>query len=138
MRDGTAQLLSALHVGLFRLTRGVIGRRLVDNDMLLLTTTGRASGHPHTVPLLYFEDGSDLIVIASWGGRPKNPDWYLNLVADPRVTVQVRRLGWKATATTMGSDERQTWWPRIVDAYEGYGEYQSRTDREIPVIRLKA
>jgi len=138
VRDNTAKMLSALHVGLFRATGGVVGRRLVDNDMLLLTTTGRFTGRSHTVPLLYLEDGQDLIVIASWGGRPDHPEWYKNLVASPEAVVQVLRRRFPATATTLGPAERTTWWPRIVDAYEGYAEYQSRTEREIPVVRISA
>ena len=105
--------------------------------MLLLTTVGRLTGNPHTVPLLYLEEGDDLIVVASWGGRPQNPEWYLNLAANPEVSVQVGRRQWQATASTIESDERQSWWPRIVDAYAGYAQYQSRTDREIPVVRLE-
>lgn len=138
MRDGTAKALSALHTTLYRLTRGALGKRLVDNDMLLLTTTGRTTGRTHTVPLLYLRDGEDLIVIASWGGRPDHPHWYENLLADP--TVQVQLLGERSTrkATTLAAGERAIWWPRIVDAYEGYAVYQSRTEREIPVVRLAA
>lgn len=136
MRDGTAKYLSALHAGAYRLTGGWIGRRLVDNDMLLLTTTGRRSGRRHTIPLLYLRDGADLLVIASWGGRSNHPEWYLNLVAEPQVTVRVPRCRFPATATTLDAEERATWWPHIVDAYHGYAEYQARTSREIPVVRL--
>ena len=135
-RDTTAQRLSALHRVLFRATRGVLGRRLVDNDMLLLTSIGRRSGRDHTVPLLYLMDGDDAIVIASWGGREEHPHWYLNLVADPSVEVQIRSRRFAATARTLDGEERALWWDRAVAAYEGYATYQSRTDRMIPVVRL--
>src|SRR5918994_5462186 len=79
MRDATARRLSRLHVLVYRLTGGRIGRRLVNNDMLLLTTCGARTGRKHTVPLLYLRDGETLVVIASWGGRPKNPHWFTNL-----------------------------------------------------------
>ena len=101
MRDRTAKNLSALHVFLYRVSGGRVGRRLVDNDMLLLTTVGRKSGKPHTVPLLYLTDGDALVVIASWGGRPHHPDWYVNLQARPDATVQVLGRRWKVRADTL-------------------------------------
>ena len=137
MRDSTAKRLSALHRILFRATRGAVGRRLVDNDMLLLTTTGRRSGTARTVPLLYLTEGESVIVIASWGGRPTHPEWYLNLVANPEVVIQVEGTRRAMCARTADADERARWWPRIVEAYDGYREYQSRTDREIPVVILE-
>ena len=137
MRDRTAQTLSTIHTLTYRLTGGRVGRRLVGNDMLLLTTRGRRSGRPHTVPLLYLPDGDNLVVIASWGGRPQHPHWYANLEADPQATVQVLGRRWKVTAEPMAVEERNRWWPRIVDAYDGYAVYQARTDRPIPVVRLR-
>jgi deazaflavin-dependent oxidoreductase (nitroreductase family) len=104
--------------------------------MLLLTTWGRATGKPHTVPLLYLRDGDALVVIASWGGRPDDPDWYRNLTHDPRATVQVRTERWAVRACTASDRERALWWPRIVAAYPGYRAYQARTDRVIPVVFL--
>ena len=89
MRDITAKQLARIHRLAFQTSKGRIGRRLVDNDMLLLTTTGRRSGRSHTVPLLYLSDGIDVMVVASWGGRDYPPDWYLNLLAEPMVSVQV-------------------------------------------------
>ena len=104
--------------------------------MLILTTTGRRSGRPHEVPLLYLRDGQSLVVIASYGGRPNYPDWYLNLVAHPEAEVQIKGRRQAVTARIATSIERDAWWPRIVDAYKGYSEYQSRTDRTIPVVFL--
>jgi F420H(2)-dependent quinone reductase len=136
MRSATARRLSRIHAGLYRATGGRIGRRLVDNDMLLLTTTGRRSGRPHTVPLLYLADGDRLVVIASWGGKPDHPHWYHNLVAEPRAVVQIRSRRFPVVAQTAGATERAAWWPRVVAAYDGYADYQERTDREIPVVFL--
>lgn len=136
MRDRTAKTLSTIHTLAYRLTGGRVGRRLVDNDMLLLTTRGRKTGTPHTVPLLYLRDGEALVVIASWGGRPNHPHWYLNLEADPEANVQVLGKSWDVTAEPMEAKERDQWWPRIVEAYGGYAAYQARTDRPIPVVRL--
>jgi deazaflavin-dependent oxidoreductase (nitroreductase family) len=137
MRDVTARRLSRLHRGIYRLTRGRVGKRLVRNDMLLLTTTGARSGKPHTVPLLYLRDGDTLVVIASWGGRPYHPDWYHNLLAHPVATVRVRSRTWDVRARTAGAEERDVWWPRVLAAYHGYREYQSHTDRVIPVVFLE-
>ena len=105
--------------------------------MLLLTTRGSATGKPHTVPLLYLRDDSTLVVIASWGGRPHHPDWYVNLTDEPRATVQVQTKRWAVRARTANESERELWWPRIVAAYPGYRNYQSRTDRIIPVVFLE-
>ncbi len=137
MRDATARRLSALHTSLYRLTRGRIGRRLVHNDMLLLTTTGRRSGRSHTVPLLYLRDRDDVLVIASWGGRDSPPDWYLNTTADPHVAVQIEGTSFAAAATVLNGTERDEWWERAVAAYDGYATYQARTAREIPILRLR-
>lgn len=128
---------SAFHRFLFRLTRGRLGRRLVDNDILLLTTTGRRTGREHTVPLLYLTDGPRLVVVASYGGRPIHPAWFVNLDRQPRVTVQIGSETMAMMARSAGPEERAQWWPRIVDAYDGYSMYQSRTDREIPIVFLE-
>ncbi len=136
MRDSTARRLSALHRVLFRATGGILGRRLVDNDMLLLATTGRRTGNRHEVPLLYLLDGEAPIVIASWGGRDRHPEWYLNLLADPAVEVQIRDRRFTARAEALTEPDRTSWWERAVVAYDGYATYQSRTDRVIPLVRL--
>ena len=136
MRDITAKRLSTLHTALFRITGGKLGKRLVDNNMLLLTTVGSKTGEAHTVPLLYLRDEDDVIIIASWGGRPSNPQWYGNLVAEPNVQVQVLGEVIDVVARTANPIERARLWPMIEAAYDGYTEYQSRTDRQIPVVIL--
>jgi F420H(2)-dependent quinone reductase len=138
VRDGTARRLSRLHTSVFRLTGGRLGKRLVANDMLLLTTTGRITGRPHTVPLLFLRDGDTLVVFASWGGRDVHPEWYLNLSSRPEVEVELaggerRRM----RARTVDGDERERWWERAMAAYDGYAVYQGRTHRHIPVVLLE-
>jgi deazaflavin-dependent oxidoreductase (nitroreductase family) len=128
--------MSSLHAYLYRTTDGRIGRRLVNNDMLLLTTVGRNTGTEHTVPLLYLREGDRLIVIASYGGRPEHPEWYLNLQAHPQASVQILGDRTEVKATTTTDQEHSEWWPRITDAYSDYAVYQSRTDRRIPVVWL--
>lgn len=137
MRDFSVRRWSAFHKHLYRLTGGRIGRRLVDNDMLLLTTTGRRTGREHTVPLLYLTDGPRLVVVASYGGRPIHPAWFLNLDHQTSVTVQIGSQTMAMMARSAGPEERAQWWPRIVAAYDGYSTYQSRTDREIPIVFLE-
>lgn len=136
MRDATARRLSSLHTFLFRASGGRIGHRLIDNDMLLLTTTGHRSGSRHTVPLLYLSSGAMLVVIASWGGRPDHPHWYQNLLHDPRATVELRGEAYDVVARTATREEKEKWWPRITEAYAGYSTYQARTERDIPVVFL--
>lgn len=138
MRDVTAKRLSRLHSAVYRASRGAVGGRLVDNDMLLLTTRGRRTDRGHTVPLLYLRNGSDFVVFASWGGRDYHPDWYLNLLADPAGSVQVAGERIDISARTADATDRRAWWRRAVAAYPGYGGYQARTDREIPVVFLVA
>ena len=136
MRDVTARRLSRLHAFVYRLTGGRIGRRLVHNDMLLLTTRGAKTGRKHTVPLLYLRDGETLAVIASWGGRPNHPQWFSNLMANPEAVVQVRSERWAVRARAATPEEREQWWPRVLAAYDGYSDYQSHTDRVIPIVFL--
>ena len=137
MRVGLVKRLSSLHRVVFRITGGRVGRRLVDNDILLLTTTGRSSGRKHTVPLLYLRDGDRYVLIASYGGRPEPPDWYKNLVADPAVIIETSEGKWTAIARTAAPEERDHWWQQAVAAYPGYAEYQTRTDRIIPVVYVE-
>lgn len=98
---------------------------------------GRQTDKPHTVPLLYLRDGDNLAVVASWGGRDTHPEWYLNLVAEPRVRVQVRGRRMQKSARTASPEERNRLWSQVVAAYDGYARYQARTDREIPIVILE-
>lgn len=137
MRDATARRLSRIHAFLYRTTRGRIGRRLVANDILLLTTRGRTSGKPHIVPLLYLRDAETLVVVASWGGRDYQPDWYLNLTAQPVAELNINGEKRHVIARTAAPEERAIWWARLEEAYPGYRAYQERTRRKIPVVLLE-
>ena len=137
MHDSLAKALSRIHSAAYRLSGGRIGTRLVDNDMLLLTTTGRQTGWAHTVPLLYLVEGPSHVVFASWGGRDRHPEWYLNLLEEPRATIRVGPDTMEVTARTTSGEERSALWSRAVDAYGGYETYRARTDREIPVVLLE-
>ena len=101
---------------------------------LLLTTTGRKSGLARTVPLLYLADGENVVVVASQGGMSKHPEWYLNIVANPKVTVEIGGDARAMLARTADAEARAGLWPRLVAMYSSYDTYQQRTTREIPVV----
>lgn len=100
----------------------------------LLTTIGRKTGEPRTVPLNYLRKGDTFIVVASQGGLPKHPAWYLNLVADPEVSIQAGRESYDLVARTATDDERAALWSELVELYADYDTYAAWTDREIPVV----
>lgn len=105
---------------------------------IVLTTTGRKSGDLRRNALIFGRDGNDYILVASYGGRPKHPLWYLNLVADPSVTIQDRADVIRGTAETVPEgDERDRLWAQMVALFKNYGEYQDNTDRRIPVVRVR-
>jgi deazaflavin-dependent oxidoreductase (nitroreductase family) len=104
---------------------------------LLLEHRGRKSGKLFTVPLLYLRDGDDVVIVASQGGRPENPQWYRNLVANPDTEVQIGPQRSAVRAVVAGPEERARLWPKLVEAYADFETYQSWTEREIPVILLK-
>jgi len=105
--------------------------------ILLLTTTGRKSGRKITKALIYQPNGDDYLVVASRGGAPNHPEWYLNLEANPEVEVQVRGDRFKARARTATPEEKPDLWRRMVAVWPDYAEYQKRTDRPIPVVILE-
>ena len=128
---------SALNTWIYQVSGGRwLGRFPSGAPVCLLTTHGRKSGQPRTVPLLYLADGDDLVVVASQGGAPQHPGWYLNLRADPHAEAQIARRRFPVTASTVSADEKAALWPRLVAIYPPYEAYQRRTTRQIPVLRL--
>lgn len=104
---------------------------------LLLTTTGRKSGRELTLPLIFGRSGANCVVVASKGGAPTDPAWYLNLQSNPEVKVQIKAEKFTARAHTANATERATLWPMMVEIYGPYAQYQTKTDRQIPVVVLK-
>lgn len=104
--------------------------------LVLLTTTGRRSGQRRTTPLMFHRTGDRVLVIASNIGAPRHPDWYLNLVAEPRVTVEIGDQTYDATATTIDGDERAPVWATLKESYPFFAEHEAATDRTIPVVAL--
>lgn len=103
---------------------------------LLLTTTGRKTGRSLTLPLIFGESGADTVVVASKGGAPTHPSWYLNLQAHPQVQVQIKADRFKARARTATGAEREALWKQMVGIYPRYVDLQQKTTREIPVVVL--
>jgi deazaflavin-dependent oxidoreductase (nitroreductase family) len=104
--------------------------------LLLLTTTGRRSGAERTSPMMFDEDGDRLLVIASNMGSPEHPDWYRNIEADPRVTVEVGDERYAALATPTAAAERERLWSGLKQRYPFFADHEQKTDREIPVVAL--
>jgi deazaflavin-dependent oxidoreductase (nitroreductase family) len=130
--------LDKIHVWLYRLTGGRLGNHIKrDAPVLLLTTTGRKTGKRRTNPLIYVEDGESYAVVASAGGAPKHPAWYLNLHANPDVNIQVKGRRQGAHAETADQEQRARLWPRLTAIWPDYDTYQTKTTRQIPVVILR-
>jgi deazaflavin-dependent oxidoreductase (nitroreductase family) len=104
--------------------------------IVLLTTTGARTGQPRTTPMMFHRDGGRLLVVASNVGAPKHPDWYRNLVADPRVTVEVGDETYPAVATTLEGAERAGAWSMLKESYPFFADHEASTERIIPVVAL--
>lgn len=100
----------------------------------LLTTIGRKSGKPRTTPTLYLRDGDRVILPASFGGRAKNPTWYLNLSTNPIIEVQIRDERLRMSARDATDAERGRYWPQLIEMYPPYRGYREATDRKIPLV----
>jgi deazaflavin-dependent oxidoreductase (nitroreductase family) len=139
MSETTAeQLYGQEHVRRYRETGGVVGHIWKEGStVLLLTTRGRKTGKETTTPLIYAEDGDRYVVVASAGGAPTHPGWYLNLAKTPEVEVQVADETFFARARTTDGDERERLWRKANEIWPHYAEYAKRTDRVIPVVALE-
>jgi deazaflavin-dependent oxidoreductase (nitroreductase family) len=133
--------LTGLHTLVYRATGGAIGHRVPGAfSMLLLDHVGAKSGRRRTSPLVYIPDGDGLVVVASKGGNPKHPGWYHNLRSNPVTTVQVGSEKRRVHARVASAEERKRLWPKAVEAYGPYRDYQLRADRvgrEIPLVILE-
>jgi len=126
------------HVDRYRATDGEEGHEWREGtSILLLTTKGRKSGEERTTPLIYGRSGDDYLIVASKGGSPAPPAWYLNLQADSEAEVQVKADRFKVRARDAGPDEKPELWKTMVGEWKHYDEYQERTDRQIPVVVLE-
>lgn len=121
----------------FRANGGKVGGMFEGAPMLLLTTTGARSGQSRVSPLVYTTDGDRMVIIASKGGAPTNPDWFHNLRANPEVTLEVGTETFPARASVPDGEERQRLWDQMAAQMPGFGDYQRNTTREIPVVVLE-
>jgi deazaflavin-dependent oxidoreductase (nitroreductase family) len=121
----------------FRANRGRVGGPFEGATMLLLHHVGARSGTERVTPLVYFPDGDRMVIVASAAGAPKNPDWYHNIKASPRVEVEVGTDTVAVEAQELAGVERDEKWAEITAAAPGFAEYQTKTSRVIPVIALK-
>lgn len=135
------KVMSRVNVWLYRRTNGRVGGKWrigagfrKPAPVCLLMHKGRKSGREFTTPLLYLQDGDRVVVVASQGGLPSDPQWYRNVQADPQVIVQIRGQVKPMVARTATVEEREALWPRLVALYADFASYQSWTERVIPVV----
>jgi F420H(2)-dependent quinone reductase len=129
--------MAQTHRAIFRASKGRIGGKMGKAPVLLLTTIGRKSGQARTSPLFFQPDGDRLVIIASNGGSSRHPSWYLNLLDNPDVTVELEGQSRKMRVRIASEDERARLWPAMQAVYSGYDGYQRRTERRIPLVILE-
>ena len=135
------RVVTRIHVAVFRATGGRVGGRFRFGSafphgvpVCLLTTRGRKSGKARTCALIHLPDGDRVVLVASRGGTPRSPQWYFNVLSQPRVLVRTRGRARRMLAYEAEGDERDALWERLVALYPEYAAYQSWTDRRIPVV----
>ena len=131
------QLFGDEHVRAYRETGGEQGYHWRGTEILLLNTTGHQSGKDRTMALIHRADGDRFVVVASKGGAPEHPAWFVNLEADPDVTIQVRDEVIPVHASVAEGEERARLWSLMTEVWPDYDKYQTKTDREIPVVVLQ-
>ena len=115
---------------------GTEGTELQGKPVILLSTIGAKTGKLRKTPLMRVEHGGEYAIVASLGGAPKNPVWYYNVKANPRVELQDGTTTGDFEAREVFGDEKAVWWDRAVQAWPDYANYQTKTDRQIPVFVL--
>ena len=136
LKPRTIRLIGRLHTWLWKLTGGKLGNTLGRAPFMMLTTRGRKTGRARTTPVLYFQYGAHLIVVASFGGNDMHPAWYLNLECCPEAEVILNGERRQLVAYEVSPEEKELIWPRLVKMYPNFAIYQQRTRREIPLLRL--
>jgi len=137
-KDAFMRVVNGMHRGMFMATNGRLGNRIAGMPVLMLETTGRKSGKKRTTMLTSPVQEDDCIVlVASYGGDPRHPTWFLNLRANPEVEIVMDGQRRPMTARVANDEERNRLWPNVTGKYRGYAQYQTRTDREIPLVILE-
>jgi deazaflavin-dependent oxidoreductase (nitroreductase family) len=126
-----------LNTLVFRMSGGAIGNRFGKAPILLLTTTGRKTGKARTTPLLYLQEGNDVVIVGSNAGDDRDPAWWRNLQAHPEASVQIGRERRAVRARLATAEERARLWPLLTAMYPDYDVYVTRTSRALPVVILE-
>ncbi|MEP7201768.1 MAG: nitroreductase family deazaflavin-dependent oxidoreductase [Ilumatobacteraceae bacterium] len=121
----------------FRANSGKVGGQFEGAPLLLLHTTGAKSGQARVNPMMYQEDGGKYVVFASKAGAPTNPDWYYNLLANPRASIEVGDQTVNVAAKVADGDDRERLWTRQKELVPGFADYEAKTSRQIPVVVLE-
>jgi deazaflavin-dependent oxidoreductase (nitroreductase family) len=137
-KDVAARMVSGLHRTVFRLSNGRLANKGFGMPVVMLTTTGRKSGKRRTTMLTSpVQDGDRVVLVASYGGDDRHPSWFLNLRDNPEVELTMGGSTRSMRARAASTEEKAELWPRVVDAYKGYGQYQRRTERDIPLVLVE-
>lgn len=137
VKDLGARAITGFHRLLFETTRGRLGGTLAGMPVVKLITIGRKSGRPRTTMLTSpVREGDSLVLVASYGGDDRHPRWFLNLRDNPDVEVTMLGKTQRMRARVASSDEKAGLWPKVTKAYKGYAGYQTKTDRDIPLVIL--
>jgi deazaflavin-dependent oxidoreductase (nitroreductase family) len=134
----TAQMIKAvswMHLATYRMGGWMLP---FNRNILILTAKGRKTGRESSKPLLFYDKGGKLHLVGSYGGSDKAPDWYLNLVANPEVKVEVGAKSGRYRARTLSAQEAKEVWPGLLAIYPNYAEYQKKTTRQIPIVELSS
>lgn len=136
--DTMLKTMNTIHRVLFNATGGLLGGKLLGMLVVDLKTTGAKSGQPRSSMLTSpVQEGDKIVLVASRGGDPQHPGWYHNIRANPDVEVRMRGGTKKMRARVATPEEKARLWPDVVKKYKGYGQYQTRTTREIPLVILE-
>jgi deazaflavin-dependent oxidoreductase (nitroreductase family) len=137
-KDNIAKAVNAFHRTMFSLSGGALGGRVAGMPVVMLTTTGRKSGKKRTTMLTSpLADDDRVVLVASYGGDPRHPTWFLNLRDNPDVEIAMRGRRGPMHAHVASPEEKNELWPKVVQRYKGYGQYQTRTTRDIPLVILE-
>ena len=136
LKPNTIRRIGRIHAWLWRLSGGRLGDGFGRAPFMMLTTIGRKTKKRRTTPVLYLEDGNDLIVVGSFGGNDQSPSWLLNLGSCPEAEILLKGKRSRRIAHPVTPEEKQRLWSRLVNLYPTFAVYQQRTQREIPLLRL--
>ena len=138
LKDEVGKVVNVIHRSLVHATGGKVGGKVMGMPVVVLHHTGRTSGKARTSMLTApIVDGDTVVLVASWGGDDRHPQWYRNITANPDVEIELHGQRRPMRARTASEGEKAGLWPRVVSAYKGYAGYQEKTEREIPLVILE-